>query len=64
MSYEEKYIRYDMIYDKKVSAHGLYSNVPNFSPSGELRFLRLNFPKKVLRVGGVSGQTQPDNNLF
>ena len=53
-----------MIYDKKVSAHGLYSNVPNFSPSGELRCLRLNFPKKVLRVGGVSGQTQPDNNLF
>ena len=53
-----------MIYDKKVSAHGLYSNVPKFSPSGELQFLRLNLPKKDVRVGGVSGQTQPENNLF
>ena len=38
--------------------------VLNFSQPGELQFLRLNLPKKDLRVGGVTGQTQPENNLF
>ena len=36
-------------------------SVPNFSQFGKLQFLGLNLPKNTL--GGVLGQTQPENNL-